>query len=95
MGTCSALGMEIEVEYDETKKTGIRDGWEGGKGREGGGDWPTSRIGIYADACAQVRYASRPFSTPFTTHPPVSSHSALAVALDNDDDGTPYLRFAR
>ncbi|KAJ7900940.1 hypothetical protein B0H14DRAFT_3738585 [Mycena olivaceomarginata] len=29
MGTCSALGMEIEAEYDETKKTGIRDGWEG------------------------------------------------------------------
>jgi hypothetical protein len=66
MGTCSALGMEIEVEYDETKKTGIRDGWEGGKGREGGGDWQTSRIGIYADACARVRYASR---TPFMPHP--------------------------
>jgi hypothetical protein len=31
MGTCSALGMEIEVEYNETKKTGIRDGWVGGK----------------------------------------------------------------
>ncbi|KAJ7807599.1 hypothetical protein B0H14DRAFT_3483081 [Mycena olivaceomarginata] len=56
MGTCSALGMEIEVAYDETKKTGIRDGWEGGKGREGGGDWQTSRIGIYADACARARF---------------------------------------
>jgi hypothetical protein len=26
MRTCSVLGMEIEVEYNETKETGIRDG---------------------------------------------------------------------